>query len=1225
MKKKEYIKDKQNNIIYPVTHEDAVIDSNGIKLKDKIDAELDTKQDTLVSGENIKTINNVSILGEGNIYIQGGGEDPNAVKFVEQTLTSEQQTQARTNIGAGTYTKDVNGIPAADLASTVQASLGKADNALQSVKTFAGQSLSGSGDVVVDVEGMSSGYSIKFNLGYGANFVALLSLSAYSLKGIYLIKVSGTSSQITKIAGVDSLGDAGVSYNGTSYFLVINRVPSGTASQGSAQVTFLQGTAVPVQGTATESISSSLTIQKFYVKPSAGIPKSDLASAVQASLDNADSAIHGVDFTISNSTRTIKFTQISSSTRFVALLSIVSSSMRGVYLISNLAEAEKIYGDDILDETKFVYDGSQFSVIANVVQDVQLATARVIFVAGSTVPVTCVATQSITSGNPIHTLYEKPSSGIPATDIASGVIPEISTDISSDATSDTKTASPKAVKDYVDAHGGSGNAVTYTAQTLTSEQQVQARTNIGAGTYTKAGTGIPSTDLAEEVQETLELAESAVQAEPVGSVTPLVDPYDYATKEEVNQLAQKLKFVDTPAVQSGYIKTNATTINGTRSSSSSVKSAFFPVKQGDIVTIYGEGENSNTYRLYAFADPEYAYVSRYSSYGDYRTNPLVVTVPSGVAYMAINFAHYAASTDFATKASDVDFYAMRAAIEKNAEDIAEPISTSKLEDEAVIPAKTDFIKLLNIFDKDAAGVELGKYIYNNSLSVNSSYNTTDYIPVTAGKTYLVASMSISYGVRFVCYYNANKTYISSADNDWGRTLTIPSGVSYMRCSFWAEAWETYRVTDDVTATKYYPYGYYLVPSYIYDSSKIVPEICLPSKIFALNGEENSIYHRNYINFADKRFFVNGNWPYLARCFRTNTPAAQFAVNLNNIADLSTEKSFAADVLIGNKATNNGAKVVNAIGDSFTYNGTWYNFANSLCPALSWVGMRKSTMAESSLRAEGRGGWSLEDYMTRKGSATTSFSPFLHPSGYTYYGCIESWAAIVAGSTAYNLAGFTDFVSWFGADGKKLNPSVNDMMYDETNNKYIYWTGSSWVEYSGTPSFVFDYGKYIAAWGITSPDIVMIMLGVNDWFAGFNEAKAATWNSYMQTVIGSIQAYATAVGKTIKIAICTNTVHIGTENNSYYKPDEQIGRQMWLGRKNLIETFDTAEYLAEGVYVVDTGVCLDPDYGYSEEGIKPFDFYSGSDAEIYTDNGVHPSTAGYKQIGVCAAAFIQYVR
>lgn len=38
-----------------------------------ITAATSTKQDTLVSGTNIKTINNESILGSGNIEIQGGG------------------------------------------------------------------------------------------------------------------------------------------------------------------------------------------------------------------------------------------------------------------------------------------------------------------------------------------------------------------------------------------------------------------------------------------------------------------------------------------------------------------------------------------------------------------------------------------------------------------------------------------------------------------------------------------------------------------------------------------------------------------------------------------------------------------------------------------------------------------------------------------------------------------------------------------------------------------------------------------------------------------------------------------------------------------------------------------------------------------------------------------------------------------------------------------------
>ena len=38
-----------------------------------LDTKLATKQDTLVSGVNIKTINNLSLLGSGNITIQGGG------------------------------------------------------------------------------------------------------------------------------------------------------------------------------------------------------------------------------------------------------------------------------------------------------------------------------------------------------------------------------------------------------------------------------------------------------------------------------------------------------------------------------------------------------------------------------------------------------------------------------------------------------------------------------------------------------------------------------------------------------------------------------------------------------------------------------------------------------------------------------------------------------------------------------------------------------------------------------------------------------------------------------------------------------------------------------------------------------------------------------------------------------------------------------------------------
>lgn len=65
-----------------------------------------------------------------------------------------------------------------------------------------------------------------------------------------------------------------------------------------------------------------------------------------------------------------------------------------------------------------------------------------------------------------------------------------------------------------EAVGGTTDAVTYTPQTLTDEQQTQARTNIGAekaGTgYTKPAGGIPKSDLEQDVQTSLDKADAAI-------------------------------------------------------------------------------------------------------------------------------------------------------------------------------------------------------------------------------------------------------------------------------------------------------------------------------------------------------------------------------------------------------------------------------------------------------------------------------------------------------------------------------------------------------------------------------------------------------------------------------------------------------------------------------------------------------------------------------------------
>ena len=81
-----------------------------------------------------------------------------------------------------------------------------------------------------------------------------------------------------------------------------------------------------------------------------------------------------------------------------------------------------------------------------------------------------------------------------------------------DLTTEDKSSLVAAINEAA-ASGGSKDAVTYTPQSLTDEQQTQARDNIGA--YTKPASGIPKSDLAEDVQTSLAKADTALQSQTI--------------------------------------------------------------------------------------------------------------------------------------------------------------------------------------------------------------------------------------------------------------------------------------------------------------------------------------------------------------------------------------------------------------------------------------------------------------------------------------------------------------------------------------------------------------------------------------------------------------------------------------------------------------------------------------------------------------------------------------
>lgn len=134
----------------------------------EVESELDTKQDKLVSGTNIKTINGNSVLGSGNIVIQGEGSDV--------TLVNENGYSSLTVDGTSAdlveYTKYL------DYQNSVQSGFdwlsGQIDNKQNklvsgtNIKTINGNSILGSGNIVIQ-GGEGSDVSIVDNPNGGVD------------------------------------------------------------------------------------------------------------------------------------------------------------------------------------------------------------------------------------------------------------------------------------------------------------------------------------------------------------------------------------------------------------------------------------------------------------------------------------------------------------------------------------------------------------------------------------------------------------------------------------------------------------------------------------------------------------------------------------------------------------------------------------------------------------------------------------------------------------------------------------------------------------------------------------------------------------------------------------------------------------------------------------------------------------------------------------------------
>lgn len=171
-----------------------------------------SKQDTLVSGTNIKTINGTSILGVGNIVIASGSTSDgttlcttgSVMSILPACVTAWNGKQA--SLVSGTSIKSINGasiLAAGDL--SLQATLVSGT----SIKTINGTSLLGSGDIAISGSG---GTTDGTTLCTTTNTYSILPACNTKWNGKQDALVSGTS--IKTINGTSILGSGDIVISG---------------------------------------------------------------------------------------------------------------------------------------------------------------------------------------------------------------------------------------------------------------------------------------------------------------------------------------------------------------------------------------------------------------------------------------------------------------------------------------------------------------------------------------------------------------------------------------------------------------------------------------------------------------------------------------------------------------------------------------------------------------------------------------------------------------------------------------------------------------------------------------------------------------------------------------------------------------------------------------------------------------------------------------------------
>jgi hypothetical protein len=422
----------------------------------------------------------------------------------------------------------------------------------------------------------------------------------------------------------------------------------------------------------------------------------------------------------------------------------------------------------------------------------------------------------------------------------------------------------------------------------------------------------------------------------------------------------------------------------------------------------------------------------------------------------------------------------------------------------------------------------------------------------------------------------------------------------------------------------------------------VNDICLPSKMWMLQGEQNDIFVQPFL----KRWRPYNDFVRFSLPRKVGKPAralshvatikdapdgTMLTVNLVNGDEFETVKSCKTKLMMATPRVGSKPVTVQIIGDSFTH-GKFYEYAlldSGLVPNIKMVGLLKARDGQYN---EGRGGWALSTYFNVPKRDDRSYHGFMQPEEGRYWGTRGFWRMAwrctrktqpKGFEPTYSCARFDDYVKNFDEKtGVLLNPQTGDMQYDPETKTMYRFDSKSWVKTDASKiKWGFDYGKYLDMWKIEPPQFVFVLLGLND----FRGSLTADFTQWGKNITAMKESYLKACPNG-KFVICIPCSSCGSLDNVAGDFTVKQNASMWRFRKWLIDNFDNRE--KEGFYLLDAGVATDNENGYrflSEKDSSYTTPYFKGEGTLKVQTGNPHPYPNYPTMGYPFAAFIQYYR